>query len=85
MINIILYLIILLLGIPFGLFLAKICKDETKAWKRRLKVITIISIILTITVYLTNLEFKSPISIALLFIAITFGTISWRNNQLLKK
>jgi len=75
------YIITLLLAIPFALFLEKICSDEVKDWIGRFKIISGISIILAITSYFSNLEYKIPIIIGLLFITITLDTLIIRDRN----
>lgn len=63
-----LYVLIILLGFPTGLFLASLCKDEIRSWKKRLNLISLISLIFIIILLFLNLQFKKPIIITLLFI-----------------
>ncbi len=76
-----LYILLLAAGFPAGLILAKLCKEEIKIWKKRLKIISIISLILAITIYFTTFELKIPIIITLIFIIITSMTIIWKSNK----
>ena len=66
-----LYVLIILLGFPVGLFLANLCKDEIKSWKKRLNLISLISLIFIIILLFLNFQFKKPIVITLLFIITT--------------
>jgi hypothetical protein len=79
------YIITLLLAIPFALFLEKLCKEEIRDWLTRFKIISIISIILAITTHFSNLEYKIPIIIGLLFITITLDTLIIRDRLNKKK
>lgn len=75
MIKEIIYILIILAGIPNGLLLAKLCKDELKAWKNRFTYIAIISLASIIIIYFSSLELKIPIIIALFFMITTSLTI----------
>lgn len=73
------YLIILAIGFPAGLILAKMCKDEIKSWRKRLLIICGISLILGIIIFFTYFEYKIPVIITLSFIIITDLTIYWKS------
>lgn len=75
------YLIVLLLGIPTGIFLAKLCKEEIRKWKFKLKLISLISFIGGIVVYFLNYEYRMPIIISLIFVIIVCLTIIYTNNR----
>jgi hypothetical protein len=70
MIEVILYLLVLLIGVPVGILLIKLCSDEIKNWKFRLKIMSLISIILSMGLVLSDFEFKIPSIIGLLFIVV---------------
>jgi len=72
MIKNLVYIIILLLGIPVAEILIKMCGEEINAWKKRVLVISIISIILSIIIFISDAIYKIPISLSLLFIAVVF-------------
>ena len=74
-----LYLIILILGFPTGIFLAKLCKEELKSWKRRLFIINIIAFIYIGGMFFTNFLYKIPIILSLFFIIIVCLTIIWKS------
>jgi len=81
----IIYIIILILGFPAGLILAKMCKDEIKAWRKRLKIISVICLIIAIIVsFLSSTIFiyKLPVIIALFFMIITCLTIVWKSYKI---
>tara|TARA_B100001971_G_C18251112_1_gene578295 strand:+ start:2678 stop:2917 length:240 start_codon:yes stop_codon:yes gene_type:complete len=78
MLKLIIYLSIILAGIPTGIILKKLCKDETKPWKNRFNYISIISLILSILIYFSTLDYKIPISITLLYIISTLQTINYK-------
>lgn len=66
-----------------GLFLSKLCKDETKAWRSRLFVISILSMIVIVLVSFVPLQiyaYKIPTIISLFFIIIVCLTINWKSN-----
>ena len=72
---VLIYIIIILLAIPTGLFLARLCKEELTDWKLRFKIIILISFILSIIIYFSSLEYKTSIVISLLFIIMTLLTL----------
>jgi len=77
-----LYLLLLLAGFPAGLILAKLCKEEIKAWRKRLSVISIVSLILAVIASFIPFSFflyKLPVIISLFFIIITCLTIIWKS------
>lgn len=77
------YILILVAGFPAGLILAKMCKDEIKAWRKRLKIISVICLIGAVAVAFipSNIfMYKLPVIIALFFIIITSLTIVWKSH-----
>lgn len=74
------YLILLLVGFPAGLLLAHLCKDEIKAWKKRLFIMSCISLLLIVAVSFLNFEHKLPVIISLFFIIIVCLTIIWKSH-----
>lgn len=75
-----LYIITLILGYPFGIYLAWLCKDEVKAWKTRLIIISIIGLISSVVLYFFVFSYKFQIILTLFFIIITCLTIVWKTN-----
>ncbi|MDD5193656.1 MAG: hypothetical protein PHF67_03650 [Candidatus Nanoarchaeia archaeon] len=75
MIKELIYLIIVILGIPTGLFLAKICKDEIKAWRKRLIIFILACFIIGIWLFFIDFVYKIPVIITLGFIIAMFLTI----------
>ena len=75
--NILIYFLILLASFPVAYLIFKLCKDEIKNWRRRLKLISIISLSLSIALFFTDHEFKLSIIVSLVFIAIMNFTIIW--------
>ena len=73
-----LYLLILVVGFPVGLFLAKLCKEELNAWRTRLFIISVLSLIGIIVITFTSFLYKIPIIISLFFIIIVCLTINWK-------
>jgi len=74
-----LYLIILGLGIPAGLILSKLCPDEIKKWRGRLKIMIFFCVILILLVFvLSSFAYKVPTILSLLFIIIINLTIILR-------
>jgi uncharacterized membrane protein YoaK (UPF0700 family) len=76
------YLLLLITGFPIGLFLAKLCKEEIKKWRKRLFIMSIISLILSIVVSfipITTYLYKFPTIISLFFIIIVCLTIVWKS------
>ena len=80
MLNNLLYIILLILGFPSGLYLARICKDEIKKWRKRMIFISVISFISAIVVLISGFEYKLAFAIGLFFIVITFLTIVWKSH-----
>ena len=77
------YTLLLLAGFAVGLFLAKLCKDEIKAWRKRLFIISGISLLLAIIVSFIPIEiylYKFPTIISLFFIIIVCLTINWKSD-----
>ncbi len=77
------YLILLLLWFPTGLILARLCKEELKNWRKRLFIITIISLIIAVGVSFISFNsftYKFPVIISLFFIIITCLTIIWKSH-----
>ena len=72
---VLIYIIIILLAIPTGLFLAKLCEEELSDWKLRFKIMIIISFILSLGIYFSSLEYKTSIMVSLLFIIMTLLTL----------
>ena len=72
---VLIYIIIILLAIPTGLFLAKLCEEELSDWKLRFKIMIIISFILSLGIYFSSLEYKISIMVSLLFIIMTLLTL----------
>ena len=81
MLSNLLYLLVLILGFPTGLLLAKICKDEIKAWKKTLFIMSGVSLILIVVVAFLNFTYKIPVIISLFFIIITCLTVGWKGNS----
>ncbi len=79
--SLILYLLLLLLGFPIGLILAYLCKEEIKSWRKRLKLISIICLVLIIIILFTNFQYKLPIIFTFLFMIITCLTIVWKSKK----
>ena len=76
------YLLLLIAGFPIGLFLAKLCKDEIKAWKKRLFIIAIISLVFAVRISFISFSvylYKLPTIISLFFIIIVCLTIIWKS------
>jgi len=70
MIEVILYLILLGFGIPVGFFLAWLCSDEVKNWRRRFLLIALVSLILVAFVFFSDFIYKIPVIVSLLFIVV---------------
>jgi hypothetical protein len=74
-----LYVLILLLGFPVGIYLSKICKEEIVKWRWRLVALSVISLIVGIIVGLSELAYKLPIIMSLFFVIIMFLVIVWKS------
>jgi hypothetical protein len=70
-----LYILVIALGIPTGLFLSNLCKEELESWKHKISSMILFSFLLSIVIYFTNFQYKTPIIISLLFIVVTSLTI----------
>jgi len=74
-----LYFAIVILGIPAGLLISKLCKDEIKSWRKRLISMGIISLVGGVVVFFTSFEYKIPVVISLFFIIIFCFVIILKN------
>jgi len=79
------YLVIVLLGIPVGIFFGRLCKEEIVVWSGRLKWISIISFVIGIIVWFMNFEYRIPVVVTLLFVIVNNLTIVWRSKSFLRK
>jgi len=78
------YLLLLIVGFPFGLFLARLCKEEIKKWRKRLFIISVSSLILAVIISFiptTLYLYKFSTIISLFFIIITCLTIIWKSHN----
>ena len=73
-----LYLLLLVIGFPTGIFLAKLCKEELNAWRTRLFIISVISLVGIIAIAFVDFLYKIPIIVSLFFIIIVCLTINWK-------
>lgn len=76
------YLILLLLGFPLGIFLSKLCREEIKKWRKRLFIISVLSLLIAVIISFipfSIFEYKFPVIISLFFIIITCLTIAWKS------
>jgi hypothetical protein len=73
------YILILLGGFPLGFLLSKICKDEIKNWRKRLFILSISSLLISVLVSFTNFYFKFPIILGLLLMIIICLTIIYKS------
>ena len=80
MITNLLYLALLLIGFPLGLFLAKLCKEEIKNWRVRLFAMSVAALVLAVVVSFFRFEYKVPVIMALFFMIITDLTIIWKSH-----
>ena len=74
------YIVIVLLGIPIGMFLSRLCREEIVAWAGRLKLISIVAFIIGIIVWFMDFSYRIPVVVALLFIVVNNLTIIVRGN-----
>lgn len=79
MIENLLYLILLILGFAAGIILSNLCKDEIKAWKKTLFIISGICLFIAILISFIGFEYKFPVIISLFFMIITCLTIVWKS------
>tara|TARA_Y100000034_G_C6866591_1_gene395073 strand:- start:594 stop:836 length:243 start_codon:yes stop_codon:yes gene_type:complete len=73
-----LYLSLLIIGFLVGLLLAKLCKEELDNWRKRLFIMSVISLIGIITMIFVDFLYKIPIIVSLFFIIIVCLTINWK-------
>ena len=77
------YLLLLIAGFPTGILLAKLCSDEIKTWRKRLFIISILSLAVAVAISFIPLAvfiYKFPTIISLFFIIITSLTIAWESH-----
>jgi len=79
MIKELLYLILLIIAFPSGIYLAKICKDEIKKWRGRMVLISAFCFTISVLLLIFNIEGKLPLIVALFFTIITLLTIVWKS------
>jgi hypothetical protein len=65
------YLIVILLGIPTGLILKRLCSDEIKNWKSRIKTGILAVIILILFLLFADFEYRVPIIVSLSFFIVS--------------
>lgn len=75
------YILILLLGFPIGLLLAKMCKDEINAWRKRLLIISGICLLLSLILAFIDYSYKFPAVLTLFFVIILNLTIIWKSKK----
>ncbi len=75
MIKELLYALVILLGIPIGLFLAWVAKDELKAWRKRFYIIAVVCLIASIFFVFSNFEFRIPVVLGFIFIVVVSSVI----------
>jgi hypothetical protein len=81
MLKTLIYIIILALGFPTGLVLARFCREEIKNWRKRFLIISIICLILAIITAFLDFIYRIPVIIALIFIIIVLLTIIWKSHK----
>jgi len=82
MLNNLFYLLILVFGFFVGIFLSKICRDEIIVWRKRLLIMSVISFVLIVVVFLIPshiYEYKLPTIITLFFIIVVDLTVVWKS------
>jgi hypothetical protein len=80
----ILYFLIIAAGIPFGLMIFKLCKEEIKNWITRLIIISFAALAAIILVALTSFDYKTPITAGLLFIIAFCLTIVGKFKKIIR-
>ena len=81
MIKEVLYSFIVLLGIPVGIFLSKLCREEISAWTNRLKFIYVIALALGVVIWLVDFEYKIPVVAALSFVVVNNLVITLKGGR----
>lgn len=82
MIKEVLYIIVIILGIPTGYLLAYLCKEEIGIWKKRLISIAAIAIVLGIIMFFINFQYKISVSVTMWFIAVFCLTIVFKRKRI---
>lgn len=82
MFEVLFYILILLAGFPTGLLLEKLCIEEIKNWRTRFLGVSIICFVLAVIIGFTNITYKLPYIISLLFMTITSLTLVWKGYKL---
>ena len=75
------YVIFLISGFPIGMILARLCKDEIRVWRKRLFLLAILFLALSVYLSFTSFEYGFHITLTSLFIIIVLLTIIWRTYQ----
>ncbi len=70
MIKSLFYFILLLIGIPVGFLLSKLCNDEIKNWRFRLKLIAVVCVFLMTGLFFSNFVYRVPVIVSLFFVII---------------
>lgn len=78
MLSNLLYLLVLIIGFPTGLLLAHLCMEEVKAWKKKLFIMSGISLLFIIIVSFLEFSYKFPVIISLFFVIIVCLTMGWK-------
>jgi len=79
-----LYALLLALGFPSGIFLARLCKDEINHWRGRMFIMILLCLTLILILSFirsTVFFYKSSVILSLFFILITCITILWESNE----
>lgn len=74
------YLLLLVVGFPAGLLLAHLCKEEIKAWRKRLFIMCAVALVGAVVVSFLNFEHKFPVIISLFFVIIVCLTVVWKGH-----
>ena len=75
MLNELFYFILVLIGIPIGLFLAWVAKDELKDWRKRFYILSILALLISLYLLFTNFPLKIPFILGLIFIVVVFSVL----------
>lgn len=79
MIKELLYLVLLALAFPSGIYLAKVCREEIVKWRKRMITLAGACFFIGIGLLLSNFRYRFAYFIGLVFVMLTFLIIVWKS------
>ncbi len=73
------YLIVLILGVPVGWILENRFRGEIKNWRKRIRWMALTCWIFSLAILFFDYEYKIPVSYTLVVMTITMITLLWRS------